>query len=184
MLIGNWVSSITITAIFPRLSSKLWKPLSSDPKAVPPYLELAAIFRDSKNYAEASKQLNKALELAPTDFRVYKDIAKLFEVQNKNEDAIRYYEQAIENLKGISPFAKDLYLCRIERLKGHHQEAIICFQKIKVPASQSAETIFYEVGLSFVVSKNKKAALVQYEQLKQMRSTLAQDLQRQINEMK
>lgn len=169
---------------FAEAGKQVLEAIKHDPRYVAAYLELAAIFRDSKNYAEASKHLNKALELAPVDFSVYKELAKLYEAQSKNDDAIRYYEQAIENLKGASPFAKDLYLCRIERLKGQYQQTISCFQKIKVPISQSSDTTFHDIGLTHIANKNKKAALAQYEQLKQMKSTLAVDLLRQINDMK
>jgi superkiller protein 3 len=157
----------------------------NNPQLATFYLELGMLYRAERNYAEAIAQLNAAIAAAPNDFHPYKELAKVFEAQGRNQPAIEQYENAIKyygNTPG--PFARDIYTCRIERLRGHYEAAIACFQKIKIPSSEDPGTTIYDVGTTFVVAKNKKAALVQFEQLKQMKSALADDLLRQINEMK
>jgi tetratricopeptide (TPR) repeat protein len=155
-----------------------------DPKSLDAHLQLAAIYRDERKFSDGIKYLNKAMGFAATDFVLYKEFGKFYEAESKNEDAIRSYEEALKLLKSDDVFGKELYLCRIVRLKGQYDEAISCFQRIKLPSAEDPGQIMYDVGLTYVASKNKEAARAQYEQLKQMKSSLAEDLLRQINDMK
>jgi tetratricopeptide (TPR) repeat protein len=111
-------------------------------------------------------------------------MAKVYEAQRKNEDAIRYYQQAIGLLKADDTFGKELYTCRIERLRRNYAEAIRCFQNLKPLASEDPGQQPYDIGLTYVASGDKKAAMEQYEQLKKVGSALAAELISQINEMK
>jgi hypothetical protein len=59
-----------------------------------------------------------------------------------------------------------------------------CVQNIKLPNSSETDQIYYDIGLVHVATRNKEAALLQYEQLKRMNSPLAQNLLREIVELK
>lgn len=157
----------------------------NNPQLVPFYLDLGMHYRIERNYAEAMAHLNTAIAIAPKDFHPYKELAKVFEAQGQNQQAIEQYENAIKYY-GNAPesFARDIYSCRIERLRGRYEEAINCFQKIKVPAAEDPGTIAFDVGATYVAAKNKNAALAQYEQLKQMKSALADELLKGISQMK
>ena len=143
---------------------------------------LASIYRDQKKNADAIRHINKAIEIEPDDFRPYKELAKVHEIQHNNAEAIRNYEEAIKTFKLDIPWVRNLFLCRIERLKARYSEAIHCFQKI--PNFNDPGQIYYDVGATYVAGKNKKAALGEYEKLRQMRSFLAGDLLKLINEIK
>ncbi len=153
-----------------------------DSKSIDSLLSLASIYRDQKKYAEAIRYIKRAIEIKPDDFRPYKEFAKVHEIQHNNAEAIHNYEEAIRNLKQDSPWVGNLFLCRIERLRARYSEAISCFQKI--PDFNDPAQIIYDVGVTYAAGKNKKAALVEYDKLKQIRSFLAVDLLRLINEMK
>lgn len=161
---------------------QLLKAIELDPKYLAAYLDLAAIYRDQKNYLDAIKYLNKAIDLAPTDLHPYKELAKVYEAQGKNDDAVHYYEEALNRIDANDSATKNLYLGRISRLKGQYAEAIGYFQKVNFPDTPGQAS--YDIGVTYVVSKNKKAALEQYQQLVQMKSPLAEELQKRINEMK
>jgi tetratricopeptide (TPR) repeat protein len=163
---------------------QLLEAIRLDGKSLDAYSVLIDIYKSQKNYAEATTYLNKILEIAPQHFYPYKELAKISEAQQKKGDAIRYYQQAISFLKPDDTFGKELYLCRIERLRERYVDAIGCFQKLKGSTSEDPGQQAYDIGLTYVASKNKKAALAQYEQLKQSKSSLAEDLLSQINEMK
>lgn len=161
---------------------QLMKALELDPKYLDANLSLIAIYAAQKNYPEAIKHLNKAIEDSPTDFFAYKELAKVYEAQGKNEDAIHYYEEAMNRLKADDSAIRTLYLGRIARLRGQYAEAIEIFTKLKFPDEPTQPA--FEIGVTYVVSKNKKAAEEQYQKLVQLKSPLAEDLLRKINEMK
>jgi tetratricopeptide (TPR) repeat protein len=156
------------------------KAIEIDPKYYQAYLDLGSIYRDHKNYPEALRSINKAIEITPDDYRPYKELAKLYESQQKSEEAINNYQEATKNLKIDVPWVRNLFLCRIERLRAHYAAAIGCFQQIT--SADQPGLISYEIGATYVASKNKKAALAEYEKLKQIRSSLADDLFRLIHE--
>jgi hypothetical protein len=69
-------------------------------------------------------------------------------------------------------------------LRSRYADAIACFQKLTPPSSEDPGQQAYEIGLTYVASKNKKAARAQHEQLEKVQSALAEDLLRHINDMK
>jgi tetratricopeptide (TPR) repeat protein len=158
--------------------------IRADDKYEDAYIGLISLYRKQKNYSEAIKLLNKLFEIAPKEYWSYKEMAKIFEAQQKNDDAIRYYQQASSLLPAGNAFWKDLYGCRIERLRGHIPEAISCFQHLNLPAGEDPGTIIYDVGVTYISSKNKKAALAQHDELVRLQSSLAADLISQISDMK
>ena len=79
---------------------------------------------------------------------------------------------------------KNLCLGRIARLRGRYDEAIRYFQKLPQPPTEMLGQTQYDIGLTYVASKNKKAALEQYQQLVKLKSPLAEELLKKINEMK
>lgn len=159
-----------------------------DPKDLQAYLALASVYKDQKKYAEAVQYLKKAAGVAPKDFRPHKELAKIYEEQKRNDDAIRSYEEAINVLDAEYSWygwTKGLYTARIERLRGNYAEAVAHFQKLPPPppAELPGQTL-YDIALTYVASKDKKAALEQYQQLVRLKSPLAEELLAKINEMK
>lgn len=158
--------------------------IKHDSKYLNAYLELGALYRQQKNYEEASKWLLKATEEFPTDYLPYKEAARTYSYYQKNEEAIKYYEKAIGLVTGDLAWFGDIMKCRITRLRAQYPEAIACFKSVKIPNSGDAGQIPYDVGLTHVASGNKQAALAQYEELKRLKSSLAEDLLREIDQMK
>jgi tetratricopeptide (TPR) repeat protein len=161
---------------------QILKAIEIDPKYLQAYLDLATVYREQKNYPEAVKQINKAIELMPGSFRPYRDLAKVYEAQQRNEDAIRYYEEALRNLKPDVPWVRAIFRCRIERLRGRYAEAVGCFQQ--VTNADDPGLTSYEIGLTYVASNDKRAALEQYQRLVQLKSSWAEELHTKISEMK
>ncbi|HEX8097239.1 MAG TPA: tetratricopeptide repeat protein, partial [Pyrinomonadaceae bacterium] len=161
---------------------QLLKAVELDPKLLQARFDLATIYKLQKNYPEAIKHLTEATKLAPTDYYPYKELAKVYEEQQKNDEAVRYYEEAMNRLKADDTATKDLYLGRIARLQGRYADAINYFQKVSFPDEPGQGC--YEIGVTYVLAKNKAAALEQLQKLLQLKSPLAEELQRKINEMK
>lgn len=161
---------------------ELFRAIEVDPKYVDAYTSLAEIYRRRKDYPEAIKYLTMAIVISPSVPWTYKDLAKVYEAQGKSEDAVHYYEEAIKRLDDDDVSTRSLYLGRIERIHGNYAQAISLFQKVD-PKALPGQTM-YEVGVVYVASKNKKAALEQHQQLVQLKSSLAEDLLAKINDMK
>jgi tetratricopeptide (TPR) repeat protein len=157
--------------------------INLDDKYLSAYLELADIYDRQTNYDEAIKLLLKAADKLPVEYLPYKELARVYSHQEKNREAIENYEKAISLIKADEAWFRDILRCRILRLQGQYTDSIKCIQSLSVPASVAAQ-IPYEIGLTYIASKNKKAAFVQYEQLKLMKSGLAEHLLREINDMK
>lgn len=158
--------------------------LSLDDKYLDAYVDLINIYERQKHYDEAIKILLKAADKLPLEYLPYKELGRLYSYQQKNEEAIRYYEEAIKRVTADEEWYKDLLRCRIVRLRGQFADAITCVQKIKLTGSADPAQIPYEIGWTHIASKNKDAALAQYEELKRRNSNLAEDLMRAISEMK
>lgn len=165
---------------------QLQKAIEVEPKLLQAYIDLAHVYRTQKNYPEAIKHLEKAIEIAPTSAEPYREMAKIYNDQRKTDEAIRYYKEAINRLKADDTSSKNLYLGRIARLQGQYAESISYFQKLQFP--EGPGQIHYEIGMTYVESKNKSAALEQHQQLVQLKSPLAkelaEDLLKKIQEMK
>jgi tetratricopeptide (TPR) repeat protein len=155
-----------------------------DEKYLEAYTVLAEIYKNQRNYPEAVKYLTTATELAPTNFYPYKELAKVYEAQGNNKEAIHYYEEALNRLDAGESWTKNIYLGRIERLRGHYAEAIAYFQKLPQPPTEIVGQTQYDIGLTYIASKNKKAAIEQYQQLVQLKSPLVDELLKKIEEMK
>lgn len=158
--------------------------LSLDEKELMTYLDLADIYERQKNLEEAIKIWLSAADKLPLEHLPYKELARLYSYQQKNEEAIRKYQEAISRLTADQEWFRDVLRCRIVRLRGQFGDSITCVQNIKVPTSGDPAQIPYEIGLTHVASKNKEAALTQYEELKRKNSNLAEHLLKAINEMK
>ena len=157
--------------------------INLDDKYLSAYLELADLYDRQKNYDEAVKLLLKAADKLPVEYLPYKELGRVYSHQEKNREAIENYEKAISLMKADEAWFRDTLRCRVVRLRGQYTDSIKCVQSLILPASEAAR-IPYEIGLTYVASKNKEAALIQYEQLKLMKSGLAEDLLRQIADMK
>ena len=155
-----------------------------DPKYLNAYLELGDLYSQQKNYEEAIKWMLKATEELPTDYLPYKETARIYSLHQKNEEAIKYYEKSIGLVTGDLAWFGEVMKCRVTRLRAQYSEAIACFQSVKVPNPEDAAQIPYDVGLTHVASGNKQAARSQYEELKRLKSSLAEDLRKQIDQMK
>jgi len=161
---------------------RLLKLTESTPTFLTTYYNLAYIYKSEKNYPEAIKHLKTAAGLTPTYFYPYKELAKIYEEQQKNEEAIHYYEEAIARLSADDSSTKDLYLGRIARLRGQYAEAMGYFQKLDFP--EGPALMHYDMGLTYIATKNKQAALEQHQQLVRLKSPLAEELLKKIQEMK
>ena len=162
----------------------LKRALSLNDKLLQVYLALAYIYERQKNYEEAIKVLRDAGDKMPLEYLPYKELARLYSYQQKTDEAIKYYETAISLMKPAQEFLRDVLRCRVVRLRGKYADAITCVQNIKLTSDADPAQVPYEIGLTHVAGKNKAAALAQYEELKRMKSELAEDLLKVINEMK
>jgi tetratricopeptide (TPR) repeat protein len=148
------------------------------------YTELAELYDRQKRSDEAITILLKAASKLPTEYMPQKELARIYSHQGKNKQAIERYETAISLMTAEPEWRRELFRCRILRLQTLYADSITCVQSIKLPNPVDMDQIYYEIGLINVATKNRTAALAKYEQLKQMKSSLAQDLLRQINELK
>jgi tetratricopeptide (TPR) repeat protein len=78
------------------------------------YFYLGTLDQDLGKYAEAEKNYKKALALRPDFARATAYLAQIYEVQNREDDALRIFEQAAEHAQGVS-FLKRIGEIRSER---------------------------------------------------------------------
>lgn len=185
---NNFVNYFYLATVYSKLkhedepaSKQLLKAIELNAKDPDLYSALAEIHKRQRNYPEAVRVLMVAIKHAPKVPWIYKDMAKVYEAQKMNGEAVRYYEEALKRLDANDSSTRALYLGRKARLLGNYAEAIEYFRKVNYPEEPGQSP--YEIGVVYVVSKNKKAALAQYEQLKKLKSSLAEDLLTRINEL-
>jgi tetratricopeptide (TPR) repeat protein len=147
-----------------------------DPKLLDAYIDLADLYDERGNYEDAIKWLLKATEELPTDYLPYKEAARIYSRYKKNDEAIKYYEKAIDLVDRDLAWFGEIMKCRIIRLRAQYDESIACFQNIKMPSSGDPARIPYDVGLTHIATGNKQAAMGSYEELKRMKSNLADTL--------
>lgn len=152
------------------------------PLLVQAYYDLSYIYVAEKNYSEAIRYLKKATENATLDPTPYIRLAEIYEYQQTNEDAARCYEEATKRLNANDLPNRILFLGRAARLRGKYAEAIGYFQQL-IPV-EPRDKAYYEMGITYVASKSKSAALEQYQQLVQLKSPLAEELLKKIQEIK
>ena len=152
---------------------KYWKNVNA-------YFMLVDIYEAQQNYVEATRWVQEAIRAEPTTHLPYVIKARLLSRQRKNDEAIHTYEEAIKWLKPDDSANKQLYLCRIIRLREQYPEALACFLKLTHPFP---DQVPYDLGVTYVYSGNKQAALAQHQRLVQLKSLLAEDLLKKIDEM-
>jgi tetratricopeptide (TPR) repeat protein len=155
-----------------------------DPKLLDAYIDMAVVYDEQGNFDDAIKWALNGTEELPTEYMPYKEAARIYSHYQKNEEAIEYYEKAIGLIKANDAWFGEVMKCRIPRLRGQYAESITCLQKVKIPSTANSDQIPYDIGVSYVASGNKEAARAQYEELKRLKSALAEILLKQINEMK
>ena len=79
---------------FPLAEQNLNAAIKADPFYGPAYLALAARYNDTKHYDEALLLLNRAMQLMPTSWMVYLELANTETGMEKYEAALRHIEQA------------------------------------------------------------------------------------------
>ena len=150
-------------------------------KSLNAYVMLADTYDRQKKYTEAINVLQEAVRFDPESHQAYLHLARVYTHQQNNDEAIRFYELAIKRLKREDTGNKDLYRCRIVRLQRQYTEALDCFQKLVYPLK---DQVPYEIGATYVLMGNKQAAVAQHLKLTELKSPLAAELSKQINEMK
>jgi len=75
---------------------KLWsKTIEQNPKYASAYVGLAYYNRDKKDYGEAEKNLNAAMQLDPEFFLAHESMGEVYMEQKKFTEAIPYFQKAI-----------------------------------------------------------------------------------------
>ncbi|HKR11610.1 MAG TPA: tetratricopeptide repeat protein [Pyrinomonadaceae bacterium] len=150
-------------------------------KTLETYFQLADLYDQQKNYAQAIKWMQEGARHDPENHFPYFHIARFYTHWQKNDEAINFYNEAINRLKPDDSAIKNLYLCRIIRLRRQYQDAVACFEKLSYPV---ADQVPYELGATYVEAGNKQAALIQQQRLVELKSNLADSLLADINAMK
>jgi tetratricopeptide (TPR) repeat protein len=144
------------------------------------YFTLAEIHRSRNEFSDAIRILKAASEIPTAQQIGYTALASLYEQTKEYDEAANYYEKAAL-VSASDAFNWNYFMGRATRLRGRYTDAIGFFRNL---ASLNPALGAYEIGLTHVRDKNKSEALAQYTQLVQLKSPFAEDLLKQINEMK
>ncbi|HXD30700.1 MAG TPA: tetratricopeptide repeat protein [Pyrinomonadaceae bacterium] len=177
----NLAEIYTLQKKYAEAIAQLEKVLEFEPKRAQAHIDLAANLKAQGNFAEAIKHLQTATELEPRNYYPHKELAKIYDEQHKREEAIHSYNEAIARLKPDETTTRNLYLGRIARISGKYAEAIGHFEKLGAPLNPDQK--LFEIGVTYVLSREKAAALQQYQELIRLKSPLADELAKKIKEI-
>ena len=157
--------------------------LELDSNYVHAYANLGNTYYAEQRYAEAVEMYQRTIELNPDDAHAYANLGNVYFTQKQYDDAIRFYSRALElesqkaylaylrNNLGRVYYAQQRYSLAREQFK----------QAIEVDPQQAGA--HYSLGLTYLILKDKPAAIKQYEQLQSLSSNYAAKLLRELNKV-
>jgi tetratricopeptide (TPR) repeat protein len=154
-----------------------------DPQYLSAYANLGNSYYAQQRYPEAIANYQKALALNPKDAHAYANLGNVHFTQKRYDEAIRLYERAIEL---DSKKAHMVYLLnnlgRAYYAQQHYAKAIEQYRRAIELDPQQAMA-HYSLGLAYFMTKDRSSAAEQYEILRNLNSTYANKLLREINKL-
>ncbi len=149
------------------------------------FTNLCRAYNDLNRPEMAIRECNRALELKPNDGETLFYLGYSHSLLNRNADASRLFKRAVTGLEELTrndrSFADGFYLLGNAYLAdGQAKKAIEAYRQ-SVALNPGFARVRHNLGVAYVVDKNKTAATEQYNILKEINSNLAAKLKAEID---
>ncbi len=153
------------------------KRLRENPGDADAWYHLADLYDRNGQYTEAIEAYKKVTELKTGTGYVYFKIGTAYDRLNKPAEAVGAFKKAIKYMPGHAPAYNNLGVA-YGRLGRTDEEIGVLKKAIKLRPGYAAAR--YNLGFAYIKTGNKKAALQQYEALKDIDSGIAGALMKEI----
>ena len=160
----------------------------SPPSEHLPYTNLCRAYNDTAQYQLAINTCNQALKITPNDGETYFYLGRAYEFSGRAKEAGPYYNKAVKGLeKFVSEnpdYSDGFYLLGNAYYSDgqNTQKAIDAYLKC-LELSPRWTKPRYNLGLMYALSKNKSAAMEQYNSLLSLDPALAAKLKTEIDKL-
>jgi len=154
-----------------------------DPQYLHAYANLGNSYYAQRRYPEAIEKYQKAIELNPKDAHAYANLGNVYFTEKRYEEAIRFYERAIEldSKKAYVAYLRN-NLGRAYYAQQRYAKAIEQYQKA-VELDPQQPLPYYSLGLTYLITRDRPAAVAQYEILRKLNSNYANKLLRELDKL-
>ncbi|HXX57949.1 MAG TPA: tetratricopeptide repeat protein [Thermodesulfovibrionales bacterium] len=154
------------------------KKLQENPQDVDLWYRLADLYDRNGQYAEAVDTYKKVVEMKPDMGYAYFKMGTAYDRLNRPADAVPAFEEAIRLMPTYAAAYNNLGIAYGKLGKISEEIRVLKKATELRPRYASAH---YNLGIAYLKSGNKKAALREYESLKDTDSSIAEALQKEIN---
>ncbi|HAM53007.1 MAG TPA: hypothetical protein DCP92_20765 [Nitrospiraceae bacterium] len=152
--------------------------LQENPKDADLWYRLADLYDRNGQYAEAAATYKKVIAMKPDMGYAYFKMGTAYDRLNRPEDAVAAFTKTIKLMPNYAVAYNNLGVAYGKL--GKINEEIRVFKKA-IELRPTYASARYNLGMTYLKLGNKKAALHEYESLKNIDTDFAQALQKEIN---
>jgi tetratricopeptide (TPR) repeat protein len=150
-----------------------------------PYTNLCRAYNDAGQYPLAVSACNAALKITPDDGETYFYLGRAYDLTNKPSEATKAYDRAVKGLEKFTSenpdYSDGFYLLGNAYFADEQpQKAIAAYQKCLELSPRFVKARF-NLAIIYARSKNKPAAMEQYNSLLAIDPTLAAKLKTEVD---
>lgn len=152
--------------------------LEAHPEDAEAWFHLANLYEGNGQYAEAIDAYKKVAKLRPSQGFVYVKIGTSYDQIGKPREAVEAFKKAVHYMPGFAVAYNNLGIAYGKL--GRNREEIAALKKA-LQLRPRYVTARYNLGIAYLRVKDKKAALQQYELLKDVETGAADALKKEID---
>ncbi|MGD1074896.1 MAG: tetratricopeptide repeat protein [Thermodesulfovibrionales bacterium] len=154
------------------------KKLQDNPQDADLWYRLADLYDRNGQYSEAAATYKKVIEMKPDMGYAYFKMGTAYDRLNRPEDAVAAFETTIKLMPRYAAAYNNLGVA-YGKLGKRNEEIRALRKAIELrPKYASAR---FNLGIAYLKSGNRKAALQEYEELKDIDTGIAEALQKEMN---
>lgn len=151
------------------------------------HTNLCRAYNETKSYSQAISACNEALRLKPGDGETLFYLGRAYNLSGKTVEATKFYAQAVtgllENVKNDPASSESWYLLGNAYFTDNQRDKALEAYIKCLEISPKFAKARYNLGIIYTLTKQKPAAVEQYDRLVALDARLAQKLREEIDRM-
>ncbi len=152
--------------------------VEAHPEDADAWFHLASLYESNGQYAEAIDAYKKVAKLKPSQGYVYVKMGTAYDQIGKPREAVEAFKKAVHYMPGFAVAYNNLGIAYGKL--GRHNEEIAALKKA-LQLRPSYVTGRYNLGIAYLRANDRKAALQQYEILRDVETGTADALKKEID---
>lgn len=145
------------------------------------YIEQGLVNVKNSHYQEAIGNYKHAISINPSDSDAYIYLGTAYAQLGRKDEAVESYKKGIKTSKTKHDHAKVNYMLGVEHIKLKRYKYAIEFLKIALKNRPGYVEAHYDLGIAYLLTRDKAAAQQQQQALKDLDIAKASMLQRHID---